>query len=128
MITARGTCVIGALALCSLVNAAEKTPQWSPDFKPFNGTYQIYSGSLSELQPPTPTDKQASVMLNGAAARDLFDQIGPDVKRNESCSSDPGFRQRRKGHLDCVHTKEDGYRCYFGINLRTGKSTYGSIC
>lgn len=119
---------MGTLALLSLVNAAEKTPQWSPDFKPFNGTYQIYSGSLSELQPPTATDKQASVMLSGRIARDLFDQIGPDVKRDKVCSADPGFRQRRKGHLDCIHTKEDGYQCYFGIDLRTGRSTYGSIC
>lgn len=123
---ARAVWIAGALALFSLAHAAAKMQEWTPEFKPFSGRYQVYSGSLSEKQPPTPADKQASVVLTGRAAKDLFDQIGPDVK--DACSSDTGYRERRKGHLDCSYTKENGYQCFFGIDLRTGRSTYGSIC
>lgn len=123
---ARDVCIVGALALFSLAQAAEKKLEWTPEFKPFSGRYQVYSGSPSEKQPPTPSDKQASVVLTGRAAKDLFDQIGPDVK--DACSSDPNYRERRKGHLDCSYTKENGYQCFLGIDLRTGKSTHGSIC
>lgn len=119
-------CTAGALALSSAVSAAEKQQEWTPEFKPFSGRYQVYSGSPSERQPPTPSDKQASVVLTGRAAKDLFDQIGPDVK--DACSSDPNYRERRKGHLDCSRTKENGYQCFIGIDLKTGKSTNGSVC
>lgn len=123
---ARVLCIVGWLALISPVQAAEKKQEWTPEFKPFNGRYQVYSGSPSEKQPPTQLDKQASVVLTGRAARDLFDQIGPDVK--DACSNDVNYRERRKGHLDCSYTKENGYQCFFGIDLRTGRSMNGSIC
>lgn len=118
--------IVGALALFATASAAEKQQEWTPEFKPFSGRYQVYSGSPSERQPPTSSDKQASVVLTGRAAKDLFDQIGPDVK--DACSSDPNYRERRKGHLDCSYTKENGYQCFIGIDLKTGKSTYGSVC
>lgn len=123
---ARLMCIVGLLALFSLVQAAEKKQEWTPEFKPFSGRYQVYSGSPSEKQPPTPSDKQASVVLTGRAAKDLFDQIGPDVKN--ACSSDRNYRERHKGDLACSYTKENGYQCFFGIDLRTGKSSPGSIC
>lgn len=122
----RVICAAGALALFSVTFAAEKQQEWTPEFKPFSGRYQVYSGSLSERQPPTPSDRQASVVLTGRAAKDLFDQIGPDVK--DACSSDPNYRERRKGHLDCSYTKENGHQCFIGIDLKTGKSMSGSIC
>ena len=123
---ARFVWIVSTLALFSLAHATEKKPQWTPDFKPYSGRYLVYSGSPSERQPPTSSDKQASVVLTGKAAKDLFQQIGPDVK--DACSADPHYRERRKGHLDCAYTKENGYECFFGIDLRTGKSKSGSIC
>ena len=119
-------CILGALALFSAASAAEKKQEWTPEFQPFSGRYQVYSGSPSERRPPTSSDKQASIVLTGRAAKDMFDQIGPDVK--DACSSDPNYRERRKGHLDCSYTKENGYQCFIGIDLRTGKSMNGSVC
>jgi len=81
---------------------------------------------LTEKQAPTPTNKKASVVLAGQAAKDLFDQIGPDLK--DACSSDANYRERHKGHFDCSYTKENGYQCFFGIDLQTGKSLNSSIC
>ena len=123
---ARVVCIIGALALFSLAQAAEKKQEWTPEFKPFSGRYQVYSGSPSEKQAPTSADKQASVVITGRAAKDLFEQIGPDVK--DACGSVSNDRQRHKGDLDCVYAKEHGYECFIGIDLRTGKSTQGSVC
>jgi hypothetical protein len=64
--------------------------------------------------------------VTGKAARDLFDHMGADVK-NE-CSSDPKTRMRVKESLQCVRYSKSEYSCYFGFNLKDGKSIAGSIC
>jgi hypothetical protein len=100
--------------------------QWSFAPKPLKGDYQVYGGTLSEVQPPTPKDRKVAFMFKGPLAKELFDQIGPDAK--ESCSDAAGYRERNRGDLSCTHTREDGYACYFGLDVPTGKSTNGSIC
>lgn len=117
-----------ALILFSLAQAADKQTQWTGEPKPLRGDYQIYGGTLSEMIPPTQTDRKVALMVKGELAKDLFMQIGPDVKREAACSSSVDYRERRRGDISCVHTKEDGYACYFGLDLRTGKGTYGAIC
>lgn len=121
--------VLGALALISLAHAGETKQEWegaSP--KPLRGDYQVYGGTLSEVLPPTPKDRKVAFMFTGPLAKNLFNQIGPDVKREDSCSSAADYRERRRGDLDCTYTKDDGYACYFGLDVPTGKSTNGSIC
>jgi hypothetical protein len=122
----RLVCIFGALALFSVATAAEKPETAQP--RPLSGDYQVYGGSLSEMRPPTPSDRNVSFGFTGQTAKDLFNYIGPDTKKEKSCSGDPDYRERRRGHLHCVYTKENGYICYLGLNLRTGKSDYGSIC
>jgi len=124
----RLTCFAAALILFPLVQAADRQALWTGEAKPLRGDYQIYGGSLSEMIPPTQNDRKVALMVKGELARDLFVQIGPDVKREAACSSSMDYRERRRGDISCVHTKEDGYACYFGLDLRTGKGTYGAIC
>jgi hypothetical protein len=84
---------------------------------------------LGEGAAPTPVDRKAAFMLKGEVARNLFESIGPDLKN--ACGTLSGMRMRQKGDLDCTYDKDSKsspYVCHFGINLRTGKSTYGSIC
>jgi hypothetical protein len=115
-----------ALALYVQAHAAEKKPEaWDGRPKPLKGDYQVYGGTLSEAMAPTTKDRKVAFMFTGPLAKELFNQIGPDVKM--SCSDAAGYRERRRGDLMCTHD-EDGYSCYFGLDVPTGKSTNGSIC
>jgi hypothetical protein len=116
----------GAFALFSLANAAKL---WDGAYHAFNGKYLIYSGDLGEAAAPTPTDRKAAFVLYGEAAKNLYESIGPDLK--DACGTSSGMRVRQKGDLDCTYDKDDKaspYVCHLGIDLQTGKSTYGSIC
>lgn len=116
----------GALTLYAQAKPADKEPQaWDGRPKPLKGDYQVYGGTLSEAMPPTSKDRKVAFMFTGLLAKDLFEQIGPD--RKVSCSDAEGYRERRRGDLMCTHD-EDGYSCYFGLDVRTGKSTLGAIC
>jgi hypothetical protein len=118
--------IVGATAVFTAAYAAKP---WDGSYTAFRGEYLIYSGSLGDEAAPTPADRKAAFMVQGDAARQLFDAIGPDQK--DACGTGSGLRIRQKGDLDCVYDKSDKaspYACHFGIDLRTGKSTYGSIC
>jgi hypothetical protein len=117
---------LGAVAHAAGQPAEKKPEQWDGSPKPLKGDYQVYGGTLSEVVPPTKNDRKIAFMFTGPLAKQLFDQIGPDAKL--SCSDAPGYRERNKRDLSCTYTKEDGYTCYFGLDVTTGKSTRGSIC
>jgi hypothetical protein len=116
-----------AIALYAQAQSVEKKQeQWTFEPKPLKGDYQVYGGTLSEVQPPTPKDRKVAFKFTGPLAKDLFNQIGPDAK--DSCGGGPDYRERNRGDLSCTYNKNDGYTCYFGLNVPTGKSTYGAIC
>lgn len=118
--------IFGAAALCSFAYAAKP---WNGDYAAFKGEYLIYSGDLGEEAAPTTIDRKAAFMLQGDVAKNLFETIGPDLK--DACGATSEMRIRQKGDLDCTYdkgAKSSHYVCHFGINLRTGKSMYGSIC
>ncbi len=123
--SARLVFIVGALALFSLTNAAEKKAQGRYLATPLKGDYYVYGGTMSEMLPPTAKDRKVSFMLTGQLAKDMFNQIGPDAKH--ACSAAAGYHERRKGDLVCI-LDEDGYSCYLGLDVTTGKSTYGVIC
>jgi hypothetical protein len=128
--TARLVFIVGSFALSSLAyagQAAEKKQEvWDPSPKPLKGDYQVYGGTLSEMLPPSRKDRKVAFMFTGPLAKQLFDQIGPDAKM--SCSDASDYRERNRGDLSCTYTKDNGYACYFGLDVPTGKSTNGSIC
>jgi hypothetical protein len=114
------------LALYAQAQPTAKKPEtWDGRPKPLKGDYQVYGGTLSEAVPPTGKDRKVAFMFTGPLAKELFGQIGPDVKM--SCSDAVGYRERRRGDLMCTYDT-DGYSCYFGLNVPTGKSTSGAIC
>lgn len=118
--------ILSATAFISFAYAAQA---WDGNFAAFKGEYLIYSGDLGEEAAPTPSDRKAAFLLQGEVARNLFESIGPDLK--DACGTSSGMRVRQKGDLDCTYDKNSRsspYVCHFGINLRTGKSMYGSIC
>ncbi|NHZ60773.1 hypothetical protein [Massilia genomosp. 1] len=105
--------------------AGDKEP-WAAPYKPLKGAYLIYGGSLGEQQAPTRTDRKVAISIEGTAAKELFDAMQPDEKR--TCTDAAGYRERRKGKVSCTYEPDSGYNCYFGFDLRTGKSIGGSIC
>jgi hypothetical protein len=117
--------IIGASALLSLAYAAEKS-DWPAPYWPFKGTYSIYSGELGDQQAPTKSDRKVSFIIEGKPAKEIFDAMPPDEKT--TCSGEKGARSRSKGNVWCTFNSGDGYTCYFGFDLRTGKSIAGGIC
>jgi hypothetical protein len=117
--------LLGAAAFLSLAYAAEEA-QWPAPYRPFKGVYTIYSGGLDDQQAPTKDDRKLSFIIEGAAANEIFNAMPPDAKN--ICSTEKGARSRSKEKVWCTFTANDGYTCYFGFDLRTGKSIAGGIC
>jgi hypothetical protein len=94
--------------------------------KPLKGSYSIYSGELSEESAPTTSDRKIAIEFTGLPAREMFDSMYPDFQ--PTCSGEKGDRDRRKGKVYCSFSPKVGYRCFLGIDLRTGKSIAGASC
>lgn len=91
-------------------------------------SYRIYGGGLGDPTAPKPNDKKVAFSIEGPAARQIFDAIGPDQR--DSCTEGSGMRVRHKDHehLTCTLRKKNDYVCSFRFDLVTGKSIGGSIC
>jgi hypothetical protein len=102
--------------------------QWNE----FQARYKIHSGGAAYSEPPTKADGVITVAFRDEAAKQLFDQIGPDVK--DTCSSDQGDRERRRKGAYCTYTARlhnpanAHYRCWIGIDLRTGEGDVRVSC
>jgi hypothetical protein len=117
--------ILGAISLVSLAYAAEQL-HWPAPYRPFKGEYTIYSGDLGEQQAPTKDDRKLSFIIEGQPAKDIFNAMPPDDK--QTCSGEKGARSRSKENVWCTFNPGDGYTCYFGFDLRTGKSIAGGTC
>lgn len=122
----RLTFIIATLALYSVAQAGDRQEPQGSGLKPLKGDYMIYGGNLGDTVPPTKKDRKVAFTFKGPLAKDLFDHIGPDNK--DACGAEPDHRIRDREHLTCIWDKREGYYCYFGLDIPTGKSTYGSIC
>lgn len=116
---------VGASALLTLSYATAKG-DWTWANKPFKGSYSIYSGSLGEEAAPTSADRKLSIAVSGQLAKEMFESMYPDFK--PTCNAEKGDRDRRKGNLYCTYHPGEGYRCFIGIDLRTGNSIAGGTC
>ena len=117
------TSVVVAVALLVAATSAAALP-WQFTYRTMSTKYVTYGGTLGDPVQPTAKDKKLAFAIRGSAAQEIFEAIGPDVR---SCSGD-ATRERTKGDIDCVYAKADGYTCWAGFDLRTGKSIGGSVC
>ncbi len=94
--------------------------------------YLIHSQTATYPEAPTKTDRVLTVVIDGKAAKELFDLSGPDS--HPICSGEKGDRARRKKGVNCIytaqdtHSKEGPYRCWIGLNLRTGDGDVRVSC
>jgi hypothetical protein len=121
----RSTLLAAGIALFSTAHATERTDR-PPRYRPLIGEYIIYSGDLGDQQAPTRNNRKLSFIIEGQAAKEIFNAMPTDDK--ETCSGEKGARSRSKENVWCTFNPEDGYTCYFGFDLRTGKSIAGGMC
>lgn len=113
------TCLLLGTTL-ALAGQVEASP------KPLKGDYLIYSCDLGEQLPSTKADRKISINVTGESAKEIFDSIGPDIRAEWTTGK--GERERRKGSVWYFYLPGSGYECYFGFDLRTGKSIDGGEC
>ncbi len=119
---------LGATAIAlSLAHAADPSSDPYGLWKPLQGAiYKVHSGIVSDRTPATASDRKLTVIVDGRSAKDIFDSIGPDL--SETCTGEQGDRMREKQGIHCSYTAQDKetkdgpYRCWIGLDLRTGDS------
>lgn len=95
-------------------------------------SYMIHSGSTAYAEAPTKADSALSLHFEGKAAKEVFEQIGPDAK--VKCSSEKLDRERNNKGVSCIYTaklsdpKGSHYTCWVGVNLRTGDGDVRVSC
>jgi len=100
---------------------------WSGAWQPLRASYIIYSGELAERSAPTASDRTMTINVEGRAAKEMFESIGPDLA--QTCSQEKGDRERGKQGVSCQYSAQDKvYRCWIGLNLRTGASVPTVSC
>ncbi|WP_151639400.1 hypothetical protein [Noviherbaspirillum aerium] len=117
------------LLLCvqmPLASAQLSSDRWNFTYHPFKGQYEVYGGVLGDMQAPVEGNKKIAFKIDAAAARHMFEAMGPDTK--DACSGEAGERTRIKDRLICTRSRRGAYNCYFGFDLATGKSIGGQIC
>lgn len=114
-------------AACSLLAYAG-----GGDWQPLRARYIIHSETATYPAAPTRTDRVLTVAIEGQGAKELFDLVGPDSQL--SCSSEKGDRERRKKGVECSYSAkligpgDSHYRCWVGLNLRTGNGDVRVSC
>jgi hypothetical protein len=123
---------VASAALPLLAYGGEGEAQGLGQWASLRGSYMIHSGGTAYAEPPTTTDSALTVHFEGKAAKQVFDQIGPDAK--VKCSPETRDRERRKKGVSCIYTaklndpKDFHYTCWVGINLRTGEGDVRVSC
>lgn len=123
--------LVGFAQLASAGESGNK-PHALNQWNPLQAQYKIHSGGTAYSELPTKTDSALTVALRGEAARQVFEQIGPDVK--PGCSDAAGERVREKKGVYCSYTarlenpQNSHYRCWIGIDLRTGEGDVRVSC
>jgi hypothetical protein len=119
--------VLGATTVVAFSFAHAAGPSSDPYglWKSLQGAmYKIHSGSVADRTPPTAQDRTLTVLVDGKAAKEVFDSIGPDGQ--PVCSGVNGDRDRRRKGIYCNYSAADAkskdgpYRCWVGVNLITG--------
>jgi len=123
---------VACIYLALLAHGSESESHGLDQWNTLRGSYVIHSGGTAYAEPPTKADSALTVHFEGKAAKEVFDQIGPDAK--VKCSSEQGDRERTKKGVSCIYTaklnnrKDSHYTCWVGINLRTGDGDVRVSC
>lgn len=124
--------LLGTAAMAACVTAADLSGDPSGLWKPFPAIFKIHSEAVSDGAAPTAKDRKLTVYIDGKAAKELFDSIGPDVPL--VCGGEKGERDRRRKGVYCAYDPQDvsakggPYVCWIGIDLLTGNGVTTVSC
>ena len=106
-------CVAAAAILCLAASA------WAGGSAgPLRGEYRFHGKTLIDPPPGEARDSHLGLVLEGAAARDLYRRLKGRGER-DICLDD-GSRSKTQGPLRCTELAEKrGWRCEFAIQLDT---------
>jgi len=119
-------------AFSQLACAGESEGQVLGQWDSLRASYIIHSGGATYPEPPKQADRALTVHFGGKAAKEVFDLIGPDAA--VKCSPETRDRERSKKGVTCTYTaqlndpKDNHYRCWIGIDLRTGDGDVRVSC
>jgi hypothetical protein len=123
----------GTAIVLSFAHAADPASDPYGLWNPLQGAiYKVHSGIVADRTPPTTTDRKLTFLVDGKTAKEIFDSLGPDLP--ETCSGEKGDRMRDKKGIHCSYTAQDKgtkdgpYRCWIGLDLRTGDSVGTVSC
>jgi hypothetical protein len=105
---------------------AEGSETWQV-YRSAKVAYKVYGLGLGDEGPPTTKDAKIAFEVSGLAAKRMFDAMGPDRKDECNPESKERYRSKNDQRLFCM-TDEGRYLCYFGFDLKSGKSIGGIIC
>lgn len=120
------------MVVFTISQAADLSGDPSSLWKSFPGIYKIHSGTVADRTPAADGDRKLTIHVDGKAAREIFDSIGPDVK--PTCNGGKDDRDRRRKGIYCsydpadVKAKGGPYRCWIGIDLVTGDAETSVSC
>lgn len=123
---------LAATNAVSIPDRAAEVDRAPPSWAALKAQYLIHSGHATYAEPPTSSHSAITVSFEGKPAKDVFDQMGADAK--VQCSAEKGDRERRNKGAVCTYTAkltsvgDFHYRCWIGINLRTGEGDQGVSC
>ena len=114
--------------LCAAIIWGMPATAAGPGYGNMSGRYQVYAGGLGDPISSTKSDAKIAFVIEGPAALQMFDAIGPDAK--DLCTEGTGIRVRTKDNqnLVCTRSAKGSYSCRFGFDLKSGKSIGGSLC
>lgn len=124
--------ILAVASLMASANANDRDLHTLNQWHSLQAKYKIHSGGTAYSELPTKTDSALSIAFKGEDARLVFDQIGPDV--GTACSDEKSDRLREKKGVYCLYTarlenpENSHYRCWIGINLRTGEGDVRVSC
>ncbi len=107
-------------------------PQAFADDDPERGEttlkYLIYGGDIGDPVHATKKDAKVSFLVEGDLAKKIFESIGPDKKNVCTDGDGSRFRSKDNGKFFCLKDSDGTYGCYFGFDLKTGKSIFSTTC
>ena len=122
-----------ALATLTLARAAGLSDDPSGLWKPLrDASYKFHSGVVADGAPPMASDSRLTFLVEGKTAKELYDSIGPD--HPDVCGDEKRDRERRKKGIACFYAAQDEkekdgpYRCWIGLDLRTGNTINTITC
>lgn len=115
-----------ALLLIVGIDSVQSAHTWRFSYQPVTGHYGIYGGGLADPLPPTKKDQRIAFWIEGKAAKQLFDAMGPDLRN--TCGVEGENRLRQRAHVSCSYHPRHSHHCDFGFDLLSGHSIGGSTC